>query len=208
MRIYKYTPTASIKHHSFTLVEMLVVIAIISILASMLLPAINKTVDLAHSVHCKNNLKQSGIAFSNYAGDYNGFLPSIDYPYGTGSNLWCLESGPLVTEYLSDSILFGGNDTLGYSGKGCPSDSYSWEYSMNWYIGHEHMKQAKIKSPSGTFIVCDNRKSYGVYPSSTVFSQKMWRHNYSINILYADGHTESQSYFNISAFSRPFWISW
>ena len=57
----------------FTLIELLIVIAIIAILAGMLLPALNNAKKQAKKTQCVNNLRQLGRVANNYADDNNAW---------------------------------------------------------------------------------------------------------------------------------------
>lgn len=57
--------------HGFTIVELLVVVAVIAILASTLLPAIARASGQGRQIFCQNNLRQLGIAWTVYAQDHD-----------------------------------------------------------------------------------------------------------------------------------------
>ncbi len=72
----------NLRRSGFTLIELLVVIAIIAILASLLLPALSKAKQRAHSTQCMSNNKQLVLAWTMCADESAGMLPVNQDPSG------------------------------------------------------------------------------------------------------------------------------
>jgi prepilin-type N-terminal cleavage/methylation domain-containing protein/prepilin-type processing-associated H-X9-DG protein len=166
---------------AFTLVELLMVIAIIGILAALLLPALSKAKQRAYTIVCLNNLKQLQLCWHMYAHDNDDVITPNNFVYsvtmgGTNSPVlgedemtWCRGIAPLDTNAITTatSLLFIYNQTAQIYH--CPSDqstidsypdmlrkrSYNMSNSANCADDNHFRKCSEIRVPTSLFIFID-----------------------------------------------------
>ncbi|HWB08862.1 MAG TPA: DUF1559 domain-containing protein [Pirellulales bacterium] len=100
------------RRSAFTLVELLVVIAVIGILVALLLPAVQAARESARRTQCVNNLKQMGIALANYESVWRYYPPSMVWNGVVGNNLDDYSAQARLLEYLEQGTIgssFGAN---------------------------------------------------------------------------------------------------
>ncbi len=174
-----------------TLLELLIVIAIIVLLASILLPALKSARLNARTIQCKNNLKQFGIAFTMYLQDYNSTFPWSDNSAWPSAGYWTLEGNNNLQGIMKDYVTNGKVRPTGNKGIwACPLNDHSnWQYmkmgysyfyggdgnganylSWNWVAGR---KLIQCDKPTIRPIMCDEQ--FGI-------------HGVFVNVLYVDAH--------------------
>ncbi len=85
--------------HGFTLVELLVVVAIIALLLGILLPALSKARQIAQQVVSASNMRQIGLAIHMFQDEHDGWFPQTTHGNPNISQSWIYTLAP----YLSDA---------------------------------------------------------------------------------------------------------
>ncbi len=158
--IFQRTPAKPLSRRQaqagFTLVELLVVMAIISLLASLLLTALGRSLDLAQETWCMNNLRQTGVYLTIYADDTRGYFPKA---FASSFDKWIEYT---VTCFKSDG--------LNYKLFACPADKKERTlagekrtYAANYYSTEASTpKRIQPATPANFFLVGERVYSAGV----------------------------------------------
>ena len=136
----------------FTLIELLVVIAIIAVLIALLLPAVQAAREAARRAQCVNNLKQIGLALTNYhdaLGAYpSGYLAASKYVDAASDVAPGWGWGSMILPQLEQQPLFSAvNTTLTIQ---APANTTATRVIVKAYLC-----PSDLPPPSGTFAVTD-----------------------------------------------------
>ncbi|MCX5642848.1 MAG: prepilin-type N-terminal cleavage/methylation domain-containing protein [Candidatus Omnitrophica bacterium] len=201
----------TMKNKGFTLIEVLVVIAIIAIIAALLLPSLSQAREKAKQTLCINNLRQIGIAFSLYCSDYDEYFPCAEDPVSASPSYWLwMGRGwrQFLAPYLNNNIS-GFNPGVLYclSDRTAPQqwESTSYAYSMTFYHSPEqiNLMTDKSRTYSGPVPSMGQKLNQVSFPDKKILAGE-WLSNHtpktivnwwdwqgSRNYLFCDGHAEN-----------------
>ncbi len=136
-----------LKCKAFTLVALLVVVAIIAVLVAMLLPSLKGARDKAKAAGCMANLRQFGIALQAYVIDSNGMLPyDVNGAYFNPNQFAYMGWATLLYPYLKIGVYY--DPAIPTHWPGTPGQTYTTvlgdkipvnvlcrgDYQMNRYL--------------------------------------------------------------------------
>jgi prepilin-type N-terminal cleavage/methylation domain-containing protein/prepilin-type processing-associated H-X9-DG protein len=168
---------------AFTLIELILAIAILGILAALLLPTLGRSKATARSAACLSNLHQIGLALQQYADESENRLPLMwDAPLGTNdtqTNNLLPTVDKVLTVYLSSTHVLR-----------CPSDdralfaqtgsSYAWNTLLNGQDADRLQVLGILFDPQQIPLFFDKQ----------AFHREKGEGR-GVNYLYADGHIKN-----------------
>ena len=205
----------------FTLIELLIVIAIIAILAGMLLPALNLAREKSKTISCTSQIKQLGLCIHSYAMDWKEYYPPLiqaDRDQKTG---WAYSL--LLHKYIPDpairicpahtSLPANIAKLLRQKTGDTSSASGCMSYGLNEHIGRSNRygntvspwlpsaRISEIKSHSDTILLGETYQTAAPERGSATLNdtkdganQLSIRHAKTvINICWTDGHATQQN---------------
>lgn len=197
--IFRVAFQASIRK-LFTLVELLIVIAIIAILASLLFPALKSARGKAQEIACMNNLKQIYGYTQLYANDYDGYvIAAYDQP-----TTWTLHNAII-------KIFMPGKNFVNKHGHifDCPSDpledtcgwvTCNYTVSTNcahWYnigSGIEYRRHKMGEGKESEILYMADGKNYNF--NAYGLGNMTMPHSNGANFFFLDGHGKWNKRFN------------
>jgi prepilin-type N-terminal cleavage/methylation domain-containing protein/prepilin-type processing-associated H-X9-DG protein len=218
---------------AFSLIELLIVVAIVAILVAMTMPALNRAKTRAQTAKCVENVRQLGAAFQLYSAENDGNLPYTHYIgeqyQGTEQLWWHREIAPYLGFTWDENSDWYATSKLPGVFR-CPSDPFyaSWwgaeeSYGCNMWLtqapsaGTPRTKRMAIARPSEMILLADTGHipedggiSLAVAPNDPSLAL-MARHNGSGTVGWLDGHVTLETAARLNALNEepapwPHWV--
>lgn len=207
----------------FSLVEMLVVIAIIGILAALLMPSLQKAVQAARGSLCQSNIRQVGMAMLAYADDNGGWGASTHYSHYLMGPVYASKAQHTLVPYLGDagvpasapSLLqydvlpvalcpCGRRDATGSLTVGADFNTPNGSYGFTVYLtsgpGSAYLprfgKITQVRRPANRILCADvGGANSGSRPAALFRNDQFaYRHDGGNNLCHVDNHVKLYSY--------------
>ncbi len=199
---------------AFTLVELLVVIAVIAILAGMLLPALSKAKARAGQTQCLSNLHQVNLAMLLYCGDNHDTTPAANSEPNAPDGIWWFYK-ELVKSYAGINRPSSSNDVVFACPKDrgwAPNPSYLkpfWQTASTDYgsfifngVNNQpsdqhgnnvlHLKLTSVVHPSRTWLIGEWSFSWAYsWHQSLTGNANIPYNNCVNNLSFVDGHAST-----------------
>lgn len=203
------------KSTAFTLVELLVVVAIIAVLAALLLPALTRGKARAQRVECISDLNQLGTAFQMFAHDHQGRYP-MQTPFADGGSMELVQAGESINgvfyfSYRHFQTL--ASELVATKPLVCPADidrtaaasfaqlqnsnvSYFVDVSADYNLPNSILAGDRNITNNGYATASLVRGAYGLRWTSAM-------HVFKGNILFSDTHVEELNNDNLNLSASP-----
>lgn len=194
---------------AFTLVELLVAIAIVAVLAALLLSVVSHTKARAQAIECRSNLRQWGIATQLYAAGNGDYLPQDGAFDGSSTNAgWYIDLPRTLSLPAYHQMPWRTNNRVdpGRSIWICPANRRRsnghelFHYCLNKNINGSgtgnRIRLVSIPQSSAAVWLFDNGGTAGVAQWNNVHSNL---HNHGAQFVFLDGHVgwfHSKEYWN------------
>lgn len=182
---------------AFTLVETLVVVAIIAILAAFLFPAMKYAIEVTQRAACAGVQHNLHVLLFQYAADHNNCLPT---GYDSNKVAWPSK----IKEYVSSPITKTKGDTycpvtrVGVEDLEYKRDRATWrtDYNVNGNVMGANESENRLATTPGNLVLLYD--GGGSAPTSVNNAKETVRHlNKScFNVLFVDGHIEALKTFD------------
>ena len=197
-----------VRVRAFSLVELLFVLAIISLLAALLLPVFMTVRGSARQTVCASHLRQIGVAVAQYNSDYDGFYPyAVDPADRAAPQTWSrypeFQAAIPSLNLLHQALQPYAHSTQIFQ---CPADSgfqftdwgstplnatpssfekFGTSYYYRTEVAARHAHDSNVARPAELNLLFD-----GVGQWHGTLAPLMKRYN----VLFADGHVKNLSY--------------